>query len=104
LFEELTKNGYSRKDIVDLCELYELQLHNFVNIFNKFSSKELIDELHKLKGGASILSLDNSVVLLSELMRLNQTTSRIKPDIIFNAIREIQIELKLLKQAALNTI
>ena len=67
MLSNLINNGYSTRDIIDLCELYLTQITNFESKYTEYNHSELIEEVHRLKGGAALLNLDVSLNLLKSV-------------------------------------
>ena len=65
MLDLLHKTGYSSEDIVELCSIYQQQLQNLLTQAKLYSMEELSSEIHKLKGGASLLMMKDSLELIA---------------------------------------
>lgn len=106
MLSELLDNGYSASDINDLCELYETQINVFIELVYNFDNDKLIKELHKLKGGAGILKLDDCVMIIDKLEKKAKGPQK---EITFNReiikkLKDVLIQVKALKQNAISAL
>jgi hypothetical protein len=102
MYSKLIENGYSNKDILDLCVLYEHQIEIFIKSISTLTSDGLCNEAHKLKGGASILMLNNCIEIFDKIEKTKCLENDNKQSInrILHQVNLVKSEVEELKRTA----